>query len=495
MLGVFRHALIFGLGPVLQKAASLVLLPLYTYHLSPADYGEIELLTLLSGLFVVLFGLEYRQGYIRALNRKADTDNAGRVISVSVALFAGLALLGAGGFFIVLPYYCDIMLGYRISTTFTAVLLAGLFFDIVNFLLVATAQARLWSGRMVSLSLAQFVFGAGLSVYLIVGLGAGPIGLFAGNMIGSALMTAVLLFFLRDDFARPRDFRETVAPLLTYAYPLLIGALVYFVLRQVDRVVISKFLSLDELGLYSMSWKLAGLLMTFMFLPFVRSFDVWRIRFYEEGGQTQDVARIFRIFMVGSTVVALGLATFGMDLFIFVADDRFAGVAALLPVLNAAVLLQCCYSVTASAFYVSGATMTWLRILACGAVVQIVGSIVLVQLIGLYGAAVSMLCANFIIYLIAVRVAPRYWNVPYPHLRVLSVIAIASALSFLRTLWPRDDLVLSIYSNALLVAAFVVFLFVIRVVTPVDIGEAMSFFRQKLRGLANRMLMSPQQNR
>ncbi len=495
MLGVFRHALIFGLGPVLQKAASLVLLPLYTHHLSPADYGEIELLTLLTGLFVVIFGLEYRQGYIRALNQNGDSGEDGRVISVSVALFAVLSIVGSLCFVVILPFYCDVMLGYRIGVDYGAVLVAGLFADILNFLLVATAQARLWSGRMVSLSLTQFVFGTSLSVYLIVALDSGPVGLFAGNTIGSLLMTVVLLYLLRSDLDKPRRMRETVAPLLVYSYPLLIGAVVYFVLRQVDRVVISKFLSLDELGMYSMGWKLAGLLLTFMFLPFVRSFDVWRFRFYEEGGRTDDVARIFRIFMAGIAVVALALATYGADLFILLADERFENAAALLPILNAAVMVQCCYSVTSSAFYVSGETMMWLRILASGVVVQIVGSIVLVQAIGLYGAAVSMLGANLVIYLIAARYAPRYWDVPYPHAQILGLIGIVSVLSYLRTFWPRDDLQLSLVSNTALLVVFIGIVLAMGAIRVSEIRDLAPLAREKLQGLSSRILTALKQDR
>jgi O-antigen/teichoic acid export membrane protein len=487
MFDVFRHALIFGLGPVLQKSASLILLPLYTHHLSPADYGEIELLTLFIGLFVVIFSLEYRQGYIRALIKAEETGEDGLILSVSLVLFLALAALGSLGFALLLPLYCKFMLGYGIGWEYGAVLLVGLFADIVNFLLAATAQARLWSARMVSLGLLQFVLGTGLSVYLVVGQEMGPIGLFLGHAFGSVLFMGALLFMLRNELSTPKKIRDTVWPILIFSYPLLIGALFYFVLRQVDRLVISDFLSLDELGVYSMGWKLSGLLLTFVFLPFVRSFDVWRYRFYEEGDRADDVATISRVFLLGISTAALILATFGADIFILLANPRFMDAMKLLPILNAAILLQCCYTIISSAFFVSGETKQWLRILAFGAVIQVGGSIILVQIIGIFGAAISMTCANFAIYIVSSRLAPQYWEVPYQHGKIISVIVIVSVLSYLRGFWPREDILMGFAINFALFGIFILGIFVIGAVSLDDFKKAKALIEAKIKDFPKRL--------
>ncbi len=39
-----KHAAVYGFGTLLLQAASVVLLPLYTRYLTPADYGTLEIL-------------------------------------------------------------------------------------------------------------------------------------------------------------------------------------------------------------------------------------------------------------------------------------------------------------------------------------------------------------------------------------------------------------------------------------------------------------------
>ncbi|HEY1413019.1 MAG TPA: hypothetical protein VGF36_12815, partial [Rhodopila sp.] len=66
MRSVFTHALIFGLAPLLRKCVGLIMVPIYTHYLSTSDYGEIELLTMATGLFGLVLGLDLRAGYMRA---------------------------------------------------------------------------------------------------------------------------------------------------------------------------------------------------------------------------------------------------------------------------------------------------------------------------------------------------------------------------------------------------------------------------------------------
>ncbi len=60
MLGTYRnlikHSAIYGIGHVLSRSASFLLLPVYTNYLRPADYGVIAILDLFAGILAILIG-------------------------------------------------------------------------------------------------------------------------------------------------------------------------------------------------------------------------------------------------------------------------------------------------------------------------------------------------------------------------------------------------------------------------------------------------------
>lgn len=474
MTRVFWHALVFGLAPILQKVVSLVLLPLYTHYLTAADYGEIELLTIITGLFGVVLRLELRHGYMRAWIAARDEAARAGLFRASLGLLAVLGVAGVGVFLVACGPLCDTFLGYRIGWVFRGVLAIGLFADVVALVCNATMQARLQSGLMVSLGVAQFAVSAGLTILCVVGFHMGAIGFFIGGTVSSLLgllaMLALLGHLLRGrpkgSPGSPPDMRA----ILRYSMPLLGGALLFFVVRNADRIAVSQFVSVAGLGIYAMAWTLANLLMNVVFAPIQTSFDVWRYEMHQQGGRGGDVAAFFRIAMLTIGVGAIGLNTFGADAFVFFADPRFAAAVAYLPLLSVAVLLQAGYAFLSAAFYVTGATGRWLRIFSAGAALQVVLSLTLVPPLGLAGAAIAIVLANLLLYVGAAHWGRALWPVPYPHARVAALIALVLVLSEARVWVLSGTVGGALAADAVVCALFAALLFPLNIVVPADLA-------------------------
>ena len=58
-----KDSLIYGIGGTLAKSLSFFLLPVYTSIFSPADYGTIEMLTVISSLLsaILVMGMDSAQ--------------------------------------------------------------------------------------------------------------------------------------------------------------------------------------------------------------------------------------------------------------------------------------------------------------------------------------------------------------------------------------------------------------------------------------------------
>src|SRR4029079_15405502 len=66
-----KHSGVYGLGQVLSRLASVLMLPLYTHYLRPADYGTIAILDLTAGILTIVVG----GGMVSAVSRHHfDTD-------------------------------------------------------------------------------------------------------------------------------------------------------------------------------------------------------------------------------------------------------------------------------------------------------------------------------------------------------------------------------------------------------------------------------------
>ena len=48
---LLKHSAVYGVGNLLRRSISILMLPIYTRYLSPADYGHLALLDLFSSAF------------------------------------------------------------------------------------------------------------------------------------------------------------------------------------------------------------------------------------------------------------------------------------------------------------------------------------------------------------------------------------------------------------------------------------------------------------
>jgi O-antigen/teichoic acid export membrane protein len=432
MRSVFTHALIFGLAPLLRKCVGLIMVPIYTHYLSTSDYGEIELLSMATGLFGLVLGLDLRAGYMRAWIKAPDASDRAALLAGTTGLLSVCAAAGTILFLIVSRPLSIFLLGHWIGWGYAAVLAIGLAADVVSLVFSATLQALLRSTLMVTLSVGQFALGLGVTAFCVVYLRSGPVGFFLGGAAASVMTLAVTacVCFAHAGWAAP-DWRA-VGKLTGYSAPLLAAALMFFVVRNADRFIVSRFLSVADLGLYAMAWTLAGMVLTLVFVPIQTSLDVWRYRMHEMPDGAARLADTFRVVMALTGLAAVGISTFGCDAFARLINPAFVPAMRYVPWLAGAVILQAGYSIVASAFYVTGATRRWTTLFAFGAGMQVAASLALVPLAGILGACIAMIAANLLLYAGAALWGARLWPVPYAHRATLVSAALAVALPALR---------------------------------------------------------------
>src|SRR5207244_3336823 len=84
-----RHSAIYGLGSIVSRVLAVLLLPLYTRYLSPADYGLIETLIALSAVLTALVAQGMKSAFFRFYFDSAELE--GRLLVVRTAFWYVLA--------------------------------------------------------------------------------------------------------------------------------------------------------------------------------------------------------------------------------------------------------------------------------------------------------------------------------------------------------------------------------------------------------------------
>ena len=83
-----KNTIIISIGKFSTKLVSFLLLPLYTYILSPAEFGEYDLLNIISIFLIPVITLQMDEGMFRFLIDAKNSDDKSEVFSNTIIFTA-----------------------------------------------------------------------------------------------------------------------------------------------------------------------------------------------------------------------------------------------------------------------------------------------------------------------------------------------------------------------------------------------------------------------
>lgn len=424
-----RDGAVYGAAGILARGISFFLLPLYTHALAPADYGAVDMLTLLVSLANLSVALEISQGLAR-FYPAAPTEEARRAYASSalwftVATFALFWAIGA----VAAPLLSVLLLDSPAGTTLVHVALAAACANGVFYLAQNQLRWQLQPGRYAAASLVTTVVTAALSFPLLLWLRLGALGVVLAQLAGSTMGAVVGLVLARRSYAFTFD-RARCREMLAFSLPLVPASLAVFVALYVDRIAIKHYMTLEEVGVFGVAVRLCsivGLLMIGVqgaLTPLVYAH-------HTEPETPANLARIFRVFVASALLLGLALTAFAPELLSIVAAPAYAPAAQVIPLLTPAVLLAGMY-VFAPGLALAKRTGLIAGLTIAGALVNVALNVALVPRLGTRGAALATLIGGALVFsgymILSQRLypAPHRWR-PLAAGTLLVLVAAAAA--------------------------------------------------------------------
>jgi O-antigen/teichoic acid export membrane protein len=171
----FRTFLTYGLGTVSRRLVGLLLIPIYTRVLSPSDYGILSLLGVFMAVYLNLADLGISASIFRFYIREKDEDGRRQVLSACLNILALAAvptlIAGAASPVISRELLNDPKLWFLVALSITTCYL-----DLLIKVRMAPISSRQDSGLYVRIKLILTGVTLGLSIFMVVFLKMGVLG-------------------------------------------------------------------------------------------------------------------------------------------------------------------------------------------------------------------------------------------------------------------------------------------------------------------------------
>ncbi len=423
---LFSETVIYASGLILTRGVSFLLVPLYTNFLSRPQYGLISLAYAFIGFMTVILAygsdaalLKY---YVQKSARKKDYFS-----TVYAMLFVTTI------FFFIFSYglrrpLSVLVLGDH-QPEFFVFCSVVIFFDVLNSITMLIFRAENRARFYVFFGFLNTSLQLVLNVYLVGKLRLGVSGIFYSNMISSALIWLLTLYFVVRRFRFHRISLGSLKAVLQFGLPFLPSGIFAMLLELADRYLLRIFTDLETVGLYNAGYKM-GMLM----LLFVYGFNAgWHPFFLKESEKTNARATFAKITTYITLVLIFLWLVFSFwfqDLVKIsiagrhlIATEYWPGLA-ITPIIWLAYIFRAFYLLQLPGIYNLKKTKYAPIFRGIGAGSNILLNIILIPYYGLLGAAYATLIA-FIIMAVAIFVLNRkIYPIPYEWSRILRIIII-----------------------------------------------------------------------
>lgn len=379
------------------KFVSFLLIPIFTYYLSPEDYGTVAMVTIV----VTFLNLFYNPGMVSATMRLYhDTDNEEE----------RKELIGsAHRFFLFFPIIFIIT-----GLIFGEFIFEKAFndFKFYPFGLIALILAffgqpkRIWVTLMTLqykvhitaiYSAISVIVGILTTAFLVIVLEMGAMGKVLG-MFPSVIIFFFLSFTTIRKYAGNLWSFASIKKQLKFGFPLIIAIWSYEFLHLADRYILERMTNLKDVGIYSFGYHLAELPM-FLVLGVKQ---LWNPIFYENmnKGDFKTISKLINYFVAFLTLINIGVLLFSKEAIVLFINPRYFDAIPVIGVIIVGVYFNGLLTISNSILAYKKKFGTTSKIALIATVICIVLNILLIPTTGIMGSAIATMISYFIYFVL-----------------------------------------------------------------------------------------------
>ena len=428
-----KQSAIYGAGSIAATLLGIVLLPLYTRELTPAQFGDAELALRIVLLVAIVARLGLVNSFFRFFFDYEDPERRRRVFQTAFWALQVTTLVWA-----LITALASRWLGQSVFTTPEAgqdlVLMIALgVYVTVNYELTSAlfrVQERpvAFSVRTVINLIATAV----LSNNFLVQLHKGPVGLLLGAYLGQALVYLGVLVEQRSWLGFGLD-RPLLHSMLKFGVPLMPAGAAMWAVTLINRPIVLAVSTPATLGILSAGFRIGtGVLL--LVNAFELAWPAFAYSIKDDGEAKRTYAAVMGLYLAFMGWAALSVALVAPWFLRLLTTEPYWGAAAAITPIAIAGPLYGGYFIAAIGVGRKKANQFNWVVVAAAAVIEVIALLLLVPPFGVAGAGWSLVIAYGSMFALMLWREHRVFPVPYPWGRIARipvVLSLALAATYL----------------------------------------------------------------
>jgi O-antigen/teichoic acid export membrane protein len=433
---LFSHTAIYGIGIMLNKVLSFLLIPIYTYFFSPSDLGLYNLIQSL-WLFIILiyvYGMEtsFIRFFIDAKEDKIKTE----IYSTTLILISFTSLI----FSIIIYFLAGTISGFigfeniEKGKYLIKILSILLFFDTLSRFPLLLLRAELKAKIYFYISVVSLVINLALNVIFIVVLKLNIEAILYSYILSVIFTLVAGLFITKKFFSFKFSFREA-KELVIYGNKFIYFGLFLLLIDVSDRFFLKYYFDESIVGIYSASYRL-GTVMSLAISAFRFSWTPYFLNLSDNPENKKIIANTFTYFIFAGLFLFMFFAFFTEPLVKIsiggysLLDPKYYGGLVIIPIILLSYFFSGLFAnLNVVPFYANKTSILFFVSLE-GLVANVILNIILIPKFQMLGAAYSTLITYIFMFVHIFFISQKIYRIDY-HWKSISVLVFTAFSLFI----------------------------------------------------------------
>lgn len=383
---LLKNTAIVTIGKISTQLITFFLLPIYTAVLTNEEYGTVDLLNTLVGLFLPIVTLQIEQGVFRFLIDCRDNLRKQKKVISTTFGFVFIQALIYFLVFLVASNFINNPYKYFLATNLIIAIFSSIFLQICRGLGDNTRYAigSLLSGVSTVL----------LNILFIVVFKFGAYGMLVATFLGNFICVMYILIKKKIyRYIKIKYFdKRILGEIIKYSIPLVPNIISWWIINASDRTIITRFIGIGQNGIYAAANKFSG--------AFTSLYSVFNLTWTESAAvninspdRDEFFSKILDITIRFFGSLVLGIISFMPFVFSILINEKFIESYNQIPILMLAGMFNILVSFVGSIYVAKKITKEIAKTSIFAAIINIVINIIFIKKIGLYAASISTLIA------------------------------------------------------------------------------------------------------
>lgn len=464
----------YGISSILGRVLNFLLLPIWTDRLMAGAYGTVSNLYAYIAIFLIIYTYGMETAFFRFSAKSKDpkvyhsSATAVLITSCLISLIIGFNSAGISR-----------LLGEDVQPVYIQFIAIILFLDAIVAIPFAKLRLEEKALRFAFIKTIVIVLTIILNLLLIIVLpdiAAGKyllqwqpwiLSFFRSDfqvgyiLIANLLANVIYVPLLFPELKKIKltwDFK-LLKPMLIYALPIFLMGLGGMINEQGYNIIMKHILDVESLGIFSSTVKLS-VIMLLGIQAFRYAAEPFFFNHADNKNAPELFARVMHYFVVFNVVVLVAVALNGKLIGdIFLRSPAYKEALYVLPVLLVAKLFYGVYVNLSVWFKIKDRTIFGTYFALIGAIVTIVGNLVLIPEIGFYGSAFTAILCYLIMSMLCYWKGRKIFPIPYKFLPLLGYLLLGLLFIYCGMQVQMNNVYLDYAVQFLLTLTFTAFMF------------------------------------